>query len=142
MLPTVRLLSIIGAVLLTSCASKPWGKNVRFELGERTITVDTTDYSFTTTTTQHLIAKGQDSAQTYLVVVHYKQGVSLSAGKKPEDGKGVVVVQDGEGEIEMNAYASRCNNYSRSDCLEKYVDPEHSFDIIGYVPVTDLPVQE
>jgi hypothetical protein len=133
------LMELIGAGLLTSCVNKPRAKDVRFELGERKVSIDTTDYSFTTTTTQPVIARGQDSIQTFLVIVHYKQGVSLSAGKKPEDGKGVVVVQEGRGEVEMTSYASRCQEYSRSDCLEKYVDPEHSFELVGYAPVMGLP---
>jgi hypothetical protein len=103
---------------------------VRFELGARSVKVDS-GVSYSVTTTQPIVARGADSAATYLSLIHYKRGVSLQAGEKAPEGTGVFVVTNGTGEVETSAYASKCSEYMRTDCLSKFVDPEDKFEVVG-----------
>ena len=134
---TQRIVALIAAMSLIGCRPAVLGSDVRFELGARTVTVDSS-VGYSIVTEQPVIAHGRDSADTYLIVVDYRQAVSLSAGKKAPEGTGSVVVHGGSGTISWSAYASKCGRYSESDCMQSYVDPEQTFEILGYVPVTGV----
>lgn len=127
-------------LLVVGCGlqQRQQGKKVRFQLSEPTVEIDTTSYGWNTTTTQEIVAQGPDSAATYLVLARAEQGVSMRAGEKPENEKIAVVVSDGRGTLERTTVAQRCDDYSDSGCLEKWVDPEHSFTILGYVPLSEV----
>lgn len=131
---------ILASVLLLSCSPNQGGQNsdVKFKLTKPTIEVDTTSYGWETTTTQEVVAVGPDSSKSFLVLAWANQGVSMEAGEKPERKKIAVLVTDGSGMMERTTLAQRCDEYTSSDCINEWIDPDHSFKVIGYVPLADI----
>jgi hypothetical protein len=101
--------------------------------------VDITEYTYTSKSIVPVIARGRDSADAYTVVLWVKQGVSMEAGKKPFEGEAFVLVRYGRGTLHFHTYSSRCTTYSKTDCVEKYIDPEHSFTLVGYSALEHNP---
>jgi len=134
--PFPRVLLAFAA--LAACSQSSSTRRVRFTLGALSITVDSsTGYSIVTQ--QPVVAYGADSAETYLLLFHYQQAVSFTAGEKPPEGDAVLVVRGGTGTLMMSAYASKCQTYLTTNCVTHFVDPQQSFRIEGYIPAVTVP---
>jgi hypothetical protein len=127
------------ALLSVGCGAAAPGRDVQFSLGKKTTTVDPdSTYGYRIQVSQEILASGRDSAEPYLLVLHVKQGVGLQAGKKPLDEHWTVAINGGRKVLETADYVSKCTAGSTGNCLERYVDPEYSFSLIGFTPVTRL----
>ena len=108
-------------------------------LGQKTTETNSTDYSWTTKTTQNLHLEPPDTVRVFFAYVRTTEGVSWRAGGSLELNVSSWL-RKGRGEVSMSSLAIKCGapHSEPGSCLREWVDPEHRFELLGYVKAQPL----
>ena len=125
---------LVWFAVLLGCAQQPSVPNPQITVAETKWTIKESELSFDAIGRVALAAR--DSAGTYLVAVRVIEKQRLDPSEPPDSQLMVAIVSRGHGSVPVGDYASRCTEYTKTNCIRKAVDPEVGVQLIGWAVLT------